>query len=366
MNPSAPGSAEFVTAPARRRKPWLGGSTLFWFAQVVLAAALLLCCSPLNAQSQDAVSREVSVFNFGLPTAGPDAVSREVSVFNFGLPSAGTDAISREVSVFNFGLPSAGADAVSREVSVFNFGLPSAGTDAISREVTVFNFGLPSAGTDAVSREVSVYNYGKPPLSFAVGSTNILGNQISQVPFSLLTLLDLTNLSLVLLADDSHLQLLGVTPASPEVLAATLGPAGTNAYAISFALNPAAIPQTNHTLAYLNFQGLTNLDSAVIPLNVSNLAGLRVNGQSAPGASANGQVIVIVTKPILFGLKGVPIEFKMLGIPGATYSILATTNLNPPVWIEVQRLQQSGLALTPFGLTNDAPQQFYRAEQVGP
>ena len=34
-----------------------------------------------------------------------EAISREVSVFNFGQPSAEVEAISREVSVFNFGQP---------------------------------------------------------------------------------------------------------------------------------------------------------------------------------------------------------------------------------------------------------------------
>ena len=57
---------------------------------------------------------------------------------------------------------------------------------------------------------MSVYNYGVRPVDFAVGSTNILGNQTGQVPFSLFTLQDLTNLSLTLLMDDSHLQLLSV------------------------------------------------------------------------------------------------------------------------------------------------------------
>jgi hypothetical protein len=341
----------------------------------------LLCAPPLVAQDQDAISREVSVFNFGLlglPTAGAEAISREVSVFNFGelgLPTAGTEAISREVSVFNFGalgLPTAGTEAISREVSVFNFGelgLPTAGTEAISREVSVFNFGvlgLPTAGTEAISREVSVYNYGVLPVNFAVGSTNILGNQTGQVPFSLQTVQDLTNLSLTLLTDDSHLQLLSVTPASPEVLAATLGPPGVNSHPISFALDPTAIPATNHTLAYLNFQGVTNLDSAIVPLTVSNLAAVRSNGQSAPGVAANGQVIVIVSKPILFPTISLPFGFAIFGVPGATYSIQATTNLAPAMWIEVQRLPEGGATLTITGLSNSAPQQFYRAQQIGP
>jgi hypothetical protein len=80
-----------------------------------------------------------------------EAISREVSVFNLGL-SLLTEAISREVSTFNFG-SSDSSDSISREISTFNSGagdLP----DSLSREVSTFNFG-PATPTDAVSREVS-------------------------------------------------------------------------------------------------------------------------------------------------------------------------------------------------------------------
>jgi hypothetical protein len=36
------------------------------------------------------------------------------------------------------------------------------------------------------------------------------------------------------------------------------------------------------------------------------------------------------------------------------------------MWIEVQRLLESGATLTIIGLSNSAPQQFYRAQQIGP
>ena len=307
-----------------------------------------------------------------------DATSREVSVFNFGalgLPSASVETISREVSVYNFGqlgLSSASAEALSREVSVYNFGtlgISSASLEAISREVSIVNYGslgLPSTATEAISREVSVMNYGAPSVKFAVGSTNILGNAVNQVPFNLQTVLDLTNLSLTLLTDDSHLQVIGVTPVASEVLATTLGTPSLNSHPISFRLNPSAIPLTNHTLAYLNFQGITNLDSAVVPLTLFNPAALRASGQSASVVATNGQVILIVTKPILFPTNRLPFGFTMYGIPGATYSIQATTNLVPPFWLEVQNLLEAGPTLAVTGLTNRGSQQFYRARQVGP
>src|SRR5947209_344457 len=69
-----------------------------------LAAPLLLCLSCLlwpsvSARSDDAVSREVSLFNLGQPAATIEAFTRELSVYtttNVTRP----EAISREVSVF--------------------------------------------------------------------------------------------------------------------------------------------------------------------------------------------------------------------------------------------------------------------------
>ncbi len=135
-------------------------------------------------------SREVSVFNFGSPSATFEANTREQSVFNFGSPSATFEANSREislyngqqvppsdllqietreVSVFNFGSnpgttpggPPAIAEAITREISVYNGQAvpPSDLAQIETREVSVFNFGSPSAPLEAISREVSVLNF---------------------------------------------------------------------------------------------------------------------------------------------------------------------------------------------------------------
>lgn len=350
----------------------------------VLVALLVVHSQSSTAQpsTQDAISREVSAFNYGslaAPSTAIEAISREVSAFNYGslvVPSTATEAISREVSAFNYGslaVPSTGTEAVSREVSVFNYGslvIPSATSEAISREVSVFNYGSlvePSTGTEAISREVSVINYGMPQIYFAVGSTNSVRDAVCQVPFSYQTYFpDLTNLSLTLLLDDSHLKVLGVTPVAAEVQSVSLGTPGVNSHPISFILNSGAVPLTNHTLAYLNFQGVTNLDSAILPLVVGNLAGFRANGQYAPGSSTNGQVILIVNEPILFPFQNAPLGLTMYGVPGTTYSVEATTNLAPPFWLDLQSLLETGATATVTGLSNRGPQQFYRARQVGP
>jgi hypothetical protein len=299
-------------------------------------------------------------------TSTNDAISREVSVFNFGAPSGNGEAISREVSVFNFGSPPANAEAVSREVSVFNFGQSATSVEAVSREVSVFNFGQLLANIEAISREMSIYNYGVPPVVFSIGSTNVLGGETNQVPFVLQTVLDLTNLNLMLKTDDSHLQVLAVTPASSEVVSTVSGTVSSNGHPIAFALNPAAQPPASRILAWLNFQALTNGDSAIVPLTINNLTAIRASGQAVPNIPVGGQVIVIVTKPILFVTNQPQFGITMYGVPGTTNAIEATTNLAPAEWHELERLLVSDRLMILYGLVTNAPQQFFRTRQVWP
>ena len=115
---------------------------------------------------KEAITREVSIFNFGAPTSGMEAISRETSVFNFGSPLAEFEAVSREISVFNGeSVPTSDiAEVYSREVSTFNFGSPPANVEAIGREISVFNGESIPTGTiaEVYSREVSTFNFGEP------------------------------------------------------------------------------------------------------------------------------------------------------------------------------------------------------------
>jgi hypothetical protein len=125
--------------------------------------------------------RELSLFNFGSPSARFESSYKELSLFNFGsarfaievhsreltvyqgetppYPSL-QEAYSTEVSVFNLGSPLVQFEAIGREVAVFNGQRTPLAIqqDMNSREVTVFNFGSPSANVEAISRESSVFN----------------------------------------------------------------------------------------------------------------------------------------------------------------------------------------------------------------
>src|SRR5258707_7304748 len=74
-------------------------------------------------------------------------------------------------------------DAISREVSIFNFGQPSDTFEAISREVSVFNRGLYTF--DAISREASAFNYGPNRLGLTIGTTALRAGDSGGVPVTL-------------------------------------------------------------------------------------------------------------------------------------------------------------------------------------
>jgi len=130
-----------------------------------------------NIKIYDSVSREVSAFNFGQPTANYEALSREVSAFNTPLPDTNQDGID-DIYEFNHGVTAATANLPSGFTTDFpnnqgtpltwqqlyrlTFGQSRTLYDTVGREVSVFNFGQPTADYEAISREVSVFNVPVP------------------------------------------------------------------------------------------------------------------------------------------------------------------------------------------------------------
>ncbi len=153
IHSSATDSEQYSHGGRLSRRLWtLSGA--FWLCLILVTSG--------RAQSLEAISREVSLFNIGQPSAGLEAISRELSLFNLGEATATSEAISRELSLFNLGEATAGGEAISRELSLFNRGEPTAEVEAISRELSVLNLGSNALSLEAISREVSLFNLGEP------------------------------------------------------------------------------------------------------------------------------------------------------------------------------------------------------------
>lgn len=132
-----------------------------------------------NLQIFDSVSREISAFNFGQPTASHEALSREVSLFNTPPPDTDADGIDDEYERIH-GLPIGVSDAFRpsgfmddfpmdsgrpltwAELYRLNFGPRLPLYHTVSREWSVFNFAESPTALDSVSREVSIFNVPSP------------------------------------------------------------------------------------------------------------------------------------------------------------------------------------------------------------
>ena len=126
-------------------------------------------------------SNETTLFNFGAPTARLEGISKELTMFNFWAPSGVLAVskevslyngqtvpsseflvqVSREVSLWNYGVPSAEGEAISRVVSIYNGGSVPQSEFLVqhSRELSFFNHGAPTAPVEAISREVTIFNF---------------------------------------------------------------------------------------------------------------------------------------------------------------------------------------------------------------
>lgn len=345
-----------------------------------------LILAPLVSQAQtiDAVSREVSLFNFGQPVAISEAVSREVSVFDAGQPTATSEALSREVSLFNFGQPTVRSEAVSREVSLFDFGQSVARIEAVSREVSIFDrgynsfdtvsrevsvffFGPPTAGLEGISREVSVYDYGYNHLNFTVGSTVVLAGTSGSVPVNFSTLAPVTNVQIAVDFPQNLLTNWSVQPQSP--LTGTAFVSNRSRLYLSFTpANGQSIVNTQQ-LGRIAFLSASNQPSAFLPLPVASAtAALAENGATYTPyqTTQNGQVVVLNGRSLLqqsLGTNGQE-NLTLYGLSTTNYTIESATNLTPPVlWQPAYTLTPSNfIAVTP-GVPATNPAMFFRAQQ---
>ncbi len=390
MNPCTSASERSCAAQRRgtvfwKDPPWRLRDLTRRLRRLVPLAFLILSPMLSRAQSNtiDLVSRELSVFNFGVPSTSAEAISREVSVFDFGQPGTTAEAISREVSLFDFGQPAYGSEAISREVSVFDFGQPGTTTEAISREVSLFDFGQPAYGGEAISREVSIFNegfysadtisrevslfnYGYNHFNLAIGSTVVLAGNTGGVPVNFSTLVPVTNVQVAVDFPQNLLTNWSVQPQSPLTGTAFV----SNNSRLYLTFSPASGQNIANTqqLGQISFTSASNQPSAFLPLPVAGATAPVLDGTTYTPYQAiqNGEVVVLDTNALLRAarLANGAEYLTLYGYSGTNYTIQSATNLAPPInWQTAYMLVPSNLiALTP-NLPTTNPAIFYRAKQ---
>jgi hypothetical protein len=277
------------------------------------------------------------------------------------------DAVSREVSLFNFGpATAAGIEAISREVSLFNLGPPTvAGIEAISREVSIFDRGFNTF--DAVSREVSVFDYDFNHLNLAVGSTVVLAGTSGGVAVALWTAVPVTNVQVAVDFPQNLLTNWSVQPQSPLTGTAFV----SNSSRLYLTFSPASGQSITSTqqLGQITFATASNQPSAFLPLPVASVtAPLLQDGTTyTPYKTAQEGEVVVLNKRSLLRRVWVTNGLESLtlyGLSGTNYTIESTTNLKPPaVWQPLFTLTPSNFNAATPGLGTTNPAMFFRARQ---
>jgi hypothetical protein len=198
---------------------------------------------------------------------------------------------------------------------------------------------------------------------FAVtrGTTNLMAGETNAVPIVLRSTLDLTNLAFTLTTADHDLTNLTLQSVSPEMVSSVLQPVGASRYSVTLALNPALVPAGTRDVARLGFTAAANGHSAIVPLKVSQVVGLRAGGQlvANPGA-VHGQVIVVAREPVVTITHHSPVTLTLFGHPGAGCAVEQRTNLTAGTWQELTRLTLTN-RITPLGVEAAALRVFYRS-----
>jgi hypothetical protein len=207
----------------------------------------------------------------------------------------------------------------------------------------------------------------QPDFRVNIGTTQLLASASADVPLSLQSGLDLTNVQWVLAINNDRMENLALQNLASQVGAAELLPLGSNQYSARFASRSDAVLQGNLQLARLAFDTGTNTHSAVAQLAVQSLTGSRVSS-IAPVNSAGGagRVFIVGVEPVLDS-RATNGQFRiaLYGKPGSSYQLTYVTNLFESDWQLALRTPQTNL-VQEVGVPTALPKAFYRAEEFTP
>ncbi|MCU0786469.1 MAG: Ig-like domain-containing protein [Verrucomicrobia bacterium] len=209
-----------------------------------------------------------------------------------------------------------------------------------------------------------------PDFDLGLGTTHLLSGDSTNLPLTLHSGADLTNILAVVRLSGDRLTDLGLESLAPAVGGASLSSIGSNEYALEFNSLPGGTLQGDLQLAHLSFGTLSNEHSAVIKLEGVSVTGLRSTGVPLnSGRVTPGRVFVIGIEPILDtpGLTNGQMVILLYARPGAEYQLERQDALGGSnSWAAVLSLTptEAKTILTPQALS--LPSGFFRAAGLEP
>ncbi len=250
-----------------------------------------------------------------------------------------------------------------------------AGTSITTNGVFTWTPSCPQGSTTNLIR-VWARDSGSPPASnsvtftvtvsecvqVGVSSTVMQVGTTSSVPVTLLTTVNLTNLSFALAYPSNRFGNWTIAPSNSVIGTTTVQVVSASNTLFSFATKSGQTLQGPAFLGSVYFRA-TPGHSAFVPLSVTDIAGTKSNNAIvATTFGQSGRVVVIGPEPLLEAWLGTN-STRMLtlyGNPGASYQMAHNMNLLTTNWLPDWRVPMTNLAAI-FGANQTAPQIYYRA-----
>ncbi len=207
----------------------------------------------------------------------------------------------------------------------------------------------------------------QPDFRVNIGTTQLLAGAGANLPFTLHSGLDLTNVQWVLAINNGRLQNLALQDIAPAVGSADFQPFGSNRYTVRFNSQAGGFLQGNLLLARVGFDTGTNEHSAISHLAVESLAGSRASAVGPiNSAGGKGRVFIVGLEPLLDArADNGQFRLALYGQPGSSFQLSYVTNLANTNWLVALQTPQTNL-VQEFVFPTTLPQAFYRAEEFVP
>lgn len=200
-------------------------------------------------------------------------------------------------------------------------------------------------------------------LEARLGTGIVLAGQTGSVPVVVFTSVPATNATFTFEAPDTRLGTFSLDPPVAPLGSAVLQSLGGNRYRVRLGAASGQHFAGEQALSRLRFVAASGQSSAFVQLPVSDVSGIRTDGQPVPRALGSpGRVVYLGPEPLLEALRtGGQVELHLYARPAPGYTVESTLNLNPvvqwlPFWNGPVNNLLEVLTLSP---TNQA--QFFRA-----
>jgi len=200
-------------------------------------------------------------------------------------------------------------------------------------------------------------------LEARLGTGIVLAGQTGSVPVIVFTSVPATNATFTFEAPGTRLGTFSLDPPTAPLGSAVLQSLGGNRYRIRLGAASGQQFAGAQTLSRLRFVAASGQPSAFVPLLVSDVSGIRTDGQPVPRALGSpGRVAYLGPEPLLEALRnGGQVELHLYARSAPGYRVESTLSLNPIVqWVPFWNGPVNNLLeVIPLSPTNQA--RFFRA-----